>query len=256
MRVAPPLDLGEAVRIPRGGRGAAGEPQIEARNSVAKRRHRHAPAARPRGRVAEGKVPAQIDERARNPELLQGPERLLRGVSLGDGAQIEAHARPFEARRAAVRIQREQPVAAPRAGRGQFRGRRRLPHAPGAAPELDAGADGDIEGAFRRGRELLGAREHAPEIVAQGDEAAAPRGAQAAELAGGIVIAHNPLDRPGTVKGGLGRAACRFLIAGIQYQVHGRSHNGSRELEAPGRLGRAGVRRAGQQRRDHSAQHA
>jgi hypothetical protein len=191
--------------------------------------------------VADGDIAGGGDEGAVDAVASEDGEGFVGGVAFGDAAEVEAHVGAVEGDGAAAGVEFEVLPADAGAGFGeQVRGGQ-FTAAPGAAPEVHHGAEGDVEGAVAAFRAVDGAGEHEPEVGADGGGLAG-RGvaADAAQFAVGVVVAEGGVQFGDACVGGLGGGLGFGLGGGVGDDAEGDAHLGAGELEA-GQVGRLGA---------------
>ena len=166
MRVALPRDFDVLLGVARCRDGGAGQRQIARPLFLGVHGgDGDGPARLAGGGVGDGDVASSGDEGARQAVPRQDAEHFVGGVALGDAAEVEPHARFEEANGLRLLVDLHEFVADERPRGGEFLRVGQLPRLARLAPELDDGADRDIESAAGFGADLAGTDEDREQFV-------------------------------------------------------------------------------------------
>src|SRR5439155_628115 len=171
MRIAFAADLQMLKEIARRAQARVGNQYKPRRRRIGhvERGNFDSPTLFPGRWIAGGHVSAARYQCPRNAAGAQNLERLIQGVALRDGPQIESHVRHAQLGRVTLRIEPELSVADQFLCPGQFGRVRESVFSTRFPPEAHDRSDGYVERAFGLFRQLLRTFKDKPELVAESD---------------------------------------------------------------------------------------
>jgi hypothetical protein len=190
VRVTHAFDNQNLFRVTRRRKRAIGEHERGIRQEV----RAHGPACFAGRRLSRNDLSAEGNERARETVCAEDVERLIRGIALGDAAQVEPHPGPGQTYRTMHSVDVDcLPIDEPRGAR-EFERIRVRSRATGVSPERTERADRRVERTARLAGKTMCTLHHGEKLVAYDKRFGAGKECKLRDLAVGPEVAEHTVE--------------------------------------------------------------